>query len=271
MLVKRQQNSTDTAHTEASLSWWCFLPAWLFALAADWVLVQICLYAYLSSMKAAVTLGRILSTWPASCGVRILRREDLQHFTDMSLFACWRFGSGLTRFHLKDQWNCEKIPVAKLLFPSVNWKSGVPSPTVSWSSETLHKSRILAGLFFSLFKHDPRSKPTNGCAAHSLVLQGLHCFASVAIPKSRQRFVTPCINFVDYSVINYRSNNKSYKDNFYHWSQLNRYYISNRSLKTLPGDPCLLCPVRCGIEKSVLLSHFRQTAQIKYWFCWPGS
>lgn len=148
MLVKRQQNSTDTAHTEASLSWWCFLPAWLFALAADWVLVQICLYAYLSSMKAAVTLGRILSTWPASCGVRILRREDLQHFTDMSLFACWRFGSGLTRFHLKDQWNCEKIPVAKLLFPSVNWKSGVPSPTVSWSSETLHKSRILAGLFF---------------------------------------------------------------------------------------------------------------------------
>lgn len=126
-----------------------------------------------------------------------------------------------TRFQLKDQWKWNNAQVQRFLSQNCSfhpWTERVPSPTVSWSSETLHNSQILVGLFFflSLSKHDSQSKPTNLCVAHSPVLQGLHCFASVAIPKSRHRFVIPCVHFVYYSsVINYRSNNKSYKGNIY--------------------------------------------------------
>ena len=112
-----------------------FYQAWWFVLPADSALVQICLCAYFPSTKALVTLGRILSTWPASCGFWILEVKICSISPTCPCLPAGRFGNS-SNFSQRINESCAKIPLAKLLFPSLNWKSRVPSPMVSWSSET---------------------------------------------------------------------------------------------------------------------------------------
>lgn len=195
-LLKCNRNSIDTVHTEASLCWCCFLPAWLLVQPADCVLVQISLYADLPSMKATVTLGQIVSTWPARSP------------PDFG----WRINESGTMHKCKDSRGKTALSIPELK----EWSPLSHGELILWNLAQLSDSGGTFFFFSSLSKHDSQSKPTNGCVAHTLVLQGLHCFASIAIPQSRHRFVTPCVHLVYYSsVINYRSNNKSQKGNIY--------------------------------------------------------
>lgn len=94
---KTNSNSIDSVYTNAGLCW-CFLPSWLFPLWCYYcVLEPVCFYTYLQTLKATVTLGRILSTWPASCccccGVRVTGKWRFAAFhqqVSVYLLAIWK-------------------------------------------------------------------------------------------------------------------------------------------------------------------------------------
>lgn len=185
--------------------------------------------------------------------------------TNISVFTCRPSGNGVARLQLKDQYKCgasSKISIAKLLFPSLKWESGVPSPRVSWSSETLHKPRILVELLVQAW---PKIETHQWLRGSFPGAAGFTLFGSVVIYNSRQ-LVKLLLSLILLLKKHYLSNN-----NNNYFCQLKYYYNSNGSLETRWGNPDLLSPFRCGIKKCLPLSHFCETEQIKYRFCRLGS